>query len=193
MTQPPLPPRKPPARSAAGPRCARSLLSRAGVVRARRASRPLSFPPCRLDGQAIPVGWTGKRFLAAGRDGNSCRLDGQTIPGGWTGWRFLSAGRDGDSCRLDGQAIPASKGQPHASPADSLVRASGTHPLIPRTIWLAAACGPSLRSGRAGDTRASARRPHSTPKIGLALQRRRSVATRSVETPIERPAVSICE
>ena len=66
-------PRKPPARSAAGPRCAlQSLASLAPcsayVVRARRASRPLSFPPCRLSGAAHP--W---------------RLDRKRIPGSWTG------------------------------------------------------------------------------------------------------------
>ena len=101
------------------PRCALRLTSfacSACVVREGRATRPLSFPPGRLDGPS-------------------------------------------DSRRLDGPAKPDSRGQPHASPADSLIRASGTHSLIPRTpMARGVADGPSFQSGRVGDPRASARR-----------------------------------
>ena len=62
------------------------------------------------------------------------RLDGQAIPGRWTGWRVLAAGRADDSRRLDGSAPPNTSSQPHASPADSLVRSlrSLTHESLAR-------------------------------------------------------------
>ena len=110
-----------------------SLASLARAVLASswlEAGRPLSFPPCRL----------GRRRSPSGRASDSWRPAGPAIPGGRPGQRPRTRPRP-----------------PHASPADSLARAFGAHSVIPRTIWLATADGPSLRSGRVGGTRASAR------------------------------------
>ena len=50
-----------------------------------RASRPLSFPPCRLDGPSILAGWTDQRTPAG--------WTSRAISCGWTGCRSLLAGR----------------------------------------------------------------------------------------------------
>ena len=100
-----------------------------------RASRPLSFPPCQLDGP-------------------------------------------GDSGRLDRPATPAAPDR-HTppQPIPSFVPSALTQSSLAR-FGLRVADGPSLRSGRVGDPRASARREVRTgprvpgKKIGPARRRR---------------------
>ena len=102
--------------------------------------------------------------LSAGRANGSCRLDGPAVPDGWTGQ---------GSRRLDGPGVPAAgRASGSATPEVSHtppqpIRSfapTGAYSLIPRTIWLAAADGPSRWSGRVGGTRASARHPHRLEK-----------------------------
>ena len=97
-----------------------------------------------------PAGWPDQRTYRLARPAH-LPAGRTSAPTGWTGSRSSAAGRAVD---------PRTRDQPHTSPADSLTRACGARPLIPRTIWLATASGPSLRSDRAGGTRASARHPH---------------------------------
>ena len=69
------------------PRCALPSLaplarSSAYVVRRRRTSRPLSFPPGSWTGQAVPRGWTGQAVPRG--------WTGQAVPRGWTNRRSQS-------------------------------------------------------------------------------------------------------
>ena len=147
-----------------GTRCAppRSLRSLVRCLRSRGSpSEPAPFIP------TLPAG-RGGAPLPAGRASAplSAGQISAPLPAGRASAPLpagqisapLSAGRAERFTPAERAGAPGTRGRPHASPADSLVRVA--HSLIPRTSWLAAADGPSFQSGRAGGTRASARRPH---------------------------------
>ena len=118
-----------------------------------RSGRPLSFPPWRLPGSAHPcrlVRWAHPCQLV--RWAHPWRLVRWAHP-----WRLAGSAHP---WRLAGSAHPDTARDSHTPPQPIRSFAPvGAHSRIPRTIWLAAADGPSLRSGRIGGTRASARRP----------------------------------
>ena len=141
------------------PRCA-SVARLAAVLVARftrscgpyfvvlsEAHRPLSFPPCRPDGPAVPRSRTGQQFPEAGRAGDSGRLIRIVLPGGRTGWPSLDS-------------HPTATRLPSRLRSSSLVSLAPVV-LTPRTIWLAESpvsppCGRAVQAtrepARAGET-----------------------------------------
>ena len=156
------------------PRCA-SVARLAAVLVARftrscgpyfvvlsEAHRPLSFPPCRPDGPAVPRIRTGQQFPESGRASGSPKPDGPAVPGSGTGRRFRAADQDCTPWRPDGLAVPRLAPDSHTPPQPiallvaRFTRSCGAHPS--HDLARGVACEPSLRSGCTGDPRASARR-----------------------------------
>ena len=139
-------PRKPPGRSLDDTATANTAQKAPGRSTVRASLRSSSLAPLvpavlassgtdRAAGpfHSHPVGWTGRRFLAAGRAGASWRLDGPSDPrwstichvaNGQVG-RFLAAGR---AERAPTRAVDHTPPQPIRSFAPA-----GAHSLIPRT------------------------------------------------------------